>query len=87
MKLKFNGKNVVARLKAQFLTQLSTMDRMPILKGQCFTIRENQQTVASGIVTNTFDPIDTVNVKTLDKLVVPGSASTTGAKNKSGKTR
>ena len=47
------------------------MDRMPILKGQCFTIRENHQTVATGIVTNTFDPINTTNVKTLDKIVIP----------------
>ena len=47
------------------------MDRMPILKGQCFTIRENHQTVATGIVTNTFDPINTTNVRSLDKIVIP----------------
>ena len=56
------------------------MDRMPILKGQCFTIRENHQTVATGIVTNVFDPINTTNVRTLDKIVIP-----THSKDKSDK--
>ena len=60
------------------------MDRMPILKGQCFTIRENHQTVATGIVTNTFDPINTTNVKRLDKIVIP---SQTQSKDKSDKSR
>ena len=62
------------------------MDRMPVLKGQCFTIRENHQTVASGIVTNTFDPIYTLNFRALNKVVVPGAAPTE-AKNKSEKSR
>ena len=51
------------------------MDRMPVMKGQCFTIRENHQTVASGIITEIFEPIDTLNFRTLDKVAVPGSAA------------
>jgi len=70
----------------QATIKLSTMDRMPVLKGQCFTIRENHQTVASGIVTNTFDPINTLNFRALNKVVVPGAAPTE-AKNKSEKSR
>lgn len=66
----------------QATIKLSTMDRMPILKGQCFTIRENHQTVATGIVTNTFDPINTTNVKRLDKIVIPSQR-----KDKSDKSR
>ena len=51
------------------------MDQMPVTKGQRFTIRENHQTVASGIITEIFDPIDTLNSRFLDKVAVPGSAA------------
>lgn len=42
--------------------------KMVMMKGQTFTIRENKQTVATGIITETLEPIQVP--KNLGKLVI-----------------
>lgn len=42
--------------------------KMVMAKGQAFTIRENNRTVATGVVTNTLESVEVP--KTLGKLVL-----------------
>jgi len=44
--------------------------QMPVLEGQKFTLRENQSTVATGVVTKILEPIELVNKVRLDKLKI-----------------
>ena len=53
----------------QINARFTLQSEMPVLEGQKFTLRENQITVATGIVTKPLDSIPLVN-KRLDKAII-----------------
>ena len=54
----------------QTTARFTLQTEMPILEGQKFTLRENQSTVATGVVTKTLDSIKILRKERLDKVVV-----------------
>ena len=55
----------------QASVKLSMLKNMPLFVGQRFTLRENQMTIASGVVTKLNDPIPTHSGSKLSKLKIP----------------
>ena len=51
--------------------KLTVKTTMPLFVGQKFTIRENKQTVATGVITNLLDPIPTHSKTKLVKIKIP----------------
>ena len=52
----------------QATIRITLSDDMPILAGQKFTIRDNNETVATGIVTRLCDSIEVLDKTKLQKL-------------------
>ena len=54
----------------QTTTKITLLEKMPMMKGQTFTIRENRATVATGVITKILKSIP-VDKKKLNKVEVP----------------
>lgn len=52
-------------------TRLTLVKRMPVMIGQAFTIRENNSSIATGIITKILPSLD-VDKRKLNNVVVPG---------------
>jgi len=55
----------------QATVKLTVLKNMPLFEGQRFTLRENKQTIASGIITKIFEPIPTDAKTKLVKMKIP----------------
>jgi len=55
----------------QATVKITVLRNMPIFEGQKFTLRENRQTVATGVVSKLLDPIPTHSKSKLVKLKIP----------------
>ena len=55
----------------QATVRLTTLKNMPLFEGQKFTLRENQQTVGTGVISRLLPPIPTHSKTKLVKLKIP----------------
>ena len=55
----------------QATVKLTVLKTMPLFVGQKFTIRENRQTVATGIISSLLSPIPTHSKTKLVKIKIP----------------
>jgi elongation factor Tu len=55
----------------QATVKLTVLKAMPLFEGQKFTLRENKQTVGTGVVSKLLSPIETHTGSKLIKLVIP----------------
>ena len=55
----------------QATVRLTTLKSMPLFEGQKFTLRENQQTVGTGVISRLLPPIPTHSKTKLVKLKIP----------------
>jgi elongation factor Tu len=55
----------------QATVKITVLKNMPLFEGQKFTLRENKQTIASGIVTKLYEPIPTDAKTKLVKMKIP----------------
>jgi elongation factor Tu len=55
----------------QATVKLTVLKNMPLFEGQRFTLRENKQTIASGIITKICEPIPTDAKTKLVKMKIP----------------
>merc|ERR1712226_1260072 len=55
----------------QATVRLTTLRNMPLFVGQKFTLRENKQTVGTGVISTLLPPIPTHSNSRLKKLEIP----------------
>lgn len=55
----------------QATTRLTFLDKMPVLVGQNFTVREHNITIATGRITKVMESL-AVDKKKINKTIIPG---------------